>query len=145
MKTETAYHRYKALTYMPKKKPSRKNLIKKLDKLFSLKVRVNGVCELRNLDNVKCGGGLQCAHIITRSRKALRWDFNNALCLCAGHHVYFTHNPDQWAHEVEKFFPDKWWYVQDHKEDMWDKDLDKVLIQLTDWEAIEKKIKKELT
>ena len=50
----------------------------------------------------------------------------NALCLCAGHHVYFTHNPDQWAYEIEKFFPDKWYYVQDHKEDIWDRDLTKV-------------------
>lgn len=67
-------------------KTPRQKIITKLDKLFSQKVRSKGFCE-------RCGkeSNLQCAHIYSRRNKRLRWDFENALCLCAGCHLYWWH------------------------------------------------------
>lgn len=65
---------------------SRKGLIKKLDILFSKKVREIGYCQrCHKTEN------LQCAHIFSRKSKSIRWDFGNALCLCAGCHLYWWH------------------------------------------------------
>jgi hypothetical protein len=43
-----------------------------------------------------CSEALQCAHIITRARRPTRWSSDNAVPLCGGHHVWFTHNPEAW-------------------------------------------------
>src|SRR3990167_8233501 len=85
------------------KKPSRKSIIKKLDRLFSLKVREIGHCQLQGKDTIRCSTQLQCAHITTRGRKALRWDFNNAICICSGHHIWFTKNPNDWVNIIMKY------------------------------------------
>lgn len=67
------------------KKPAR-TLIKKCDVLFSKIVRSKGRCEV-------CGKieTLQCAHIISRKNHQVRWDPDNALCLCMHHHLYWAH------------------------------------------------------
>lgn len=39
---------------------------------------------------------LQCAHIVSRSYHATRWDEYNALALCVGDHKYFTEHPLEW-------------------------------------------------
>lgn len=59
---------------------------KKLDVLFSKIVRSVGRCE-------RCGKTehLQCAHIFSRRHLSLRYDFENAICLCAGCHLYWWH------------------------------------------------------
>lgn len=36
---------------------------------------------------------LECAHIVGRRERAVRWDTDNALCLCFVCHKYFTENP----------------------------------------------------
>ena len=36
---------------------------------------------------------LQCAHIISRKYAQTRTDLDNAFCLCASCHMYFTDNP----------------------------------------------------
>lgn len=61
------------------------------DILFSQIVRTAGKC-------FKCNRttGLQCAHIVSRSYHATRWDLDNAVCLCNGCHVYYTHHPLEW-------------------------------------------------
>lgn len=41
-------------------------------------------------------GSLQWAHVISRRYRAVRWDPMNAVTLCAGHHMYFTHRPLEW-------------------------------------------------
>jgi hypothetical protein len=60
------------------------------DKLFSQIVRSRGRCE-------KCGNSdyskLQCAHIVSRRFANTRCDEDNAFCLCAGCHMYFTDHP----------------------------------------------------
>ena len=112
-------------------KLSRKSLIKKADKLFSLKIREMGVCELQGKDNVRCGGVLQCAHIVGRGRHVIRWNENNALCLCAGHHVYYTNNPEKWYEVISVSFPKKWKISHELMETTWDKDIQKIINALT--------------
>jgi hypothetical protein len=70
------------------KKPSRKSLVAKLDKLVSEKVRSIGKCE-------RCGKTttLQAAHIYSRTYKHLRWDPENLICLCSGCHFWWHLNP----------------------------------------------------
>ncbi len=45
-----------------------------------------------------CGStqSLQCAHIIPRGYRQVRWDSRNAMTLCAKHHVYYEHRPLEW-------------------------------------------------
>lgn len=72
--------------------------IKKLDKAFSAKVREKGACE-------RCGKTetLQCAHIFPRTRYSVRWDYENALCLCYACHIHWAHkNPCEFAEWVIK-------------------------------------------
>lgn len=47
------------------------------------------------------GGSLQWAHIISRRYRAVRWNSDNGVTLCARHHTYFTHRPLEWAAWVE--------------------------------------------
>lgn len=73
------------------KKTKRTTLRNKADKLFSLAIRSVGKC-------ANCGGteNLQCAHVISRSYWPTRWDEDNAVCLDARCHIYFTHRPLEW-------------------------------------------------
>lgn len=109
---------------------TRKSLKKDADKLFSLIVRSKGRCELAGLDNIHCGGVLQCMHIDTRGKHAIRWNEMNAICGCAGHHVYYTNNPKAWDEIVKKHFPKKYKFVEEHQNDIWDKDIEKVIEEL---------------
>jgi len=44
-----------------------------------------------------CSNQLQWAHVISRTYKtAIRWSRDNCLCLCSGHHKYFTDRPVEW-------------------------------------------------
>jgi len=74
-----------------------KSQAKKCDKLFADKVKSRGRCQ-------KCSKKefLQCAHIISRRYKQVRWNLNNAMCLCRGCHLYFTHHPLEWENFVVK-------------------------------------------
>ncbi len=81
-------------------------------------------------DDIHCGGGLQCAHIDTRGKHSIRWNRMNAVCLCGGHHVWYTNNPSAWDKIVKKVFPKKFRYVEKHQSDIWDKDIVKVLLEL---------------
>lgn len=38
----------------------------------------------------------QCAHLVSRSYKSIRTELTNAVTLCRGCHVYFTHHPLEW-------------------------------------------------
>ncbi len=113
------------------KKITRKGLIKKLDKLFSLKVRARGWCQLQGKDRIRCSTVLQCAHIIGRGRHIIRWNERNALCLCSGHHVYYTNHPLEWHEMMLRFYPEQYEDMSNMREETWDKDLDRVLEQLS--------------
>ena len=60
----------------------------KATRLHALITRSFGRC-------MKCGNAhaLQCAHIISRKYARTRTDLDNAFCLCASCHMYFTDNP----------------------------------------------------
>ena len=78
------------------KKPSATTLKNKATTLHAEIVRARGECQ-------SCGEteNLQCAHIVSRSYAATRTDPANALCLCAGCHMHFTHWPVEFARFVE--------------------------------------------
>jgi len=67
----------------------------KKDAVFSdlIRLRVNYTCE--NCGH--CEGGksqaIQCAHIISRKYKLVRYHPDNAFCLCASCHMNFTDHP----------------------------------------------------
>ncbi len=85
---------------------------RKADALFALKVRSRGMCE-------RCGKGrpaqLQCAHIITRSNLHLRFNLQNALCLCAGCHFYWHHEPLECMGWFKAVFSDRAAYLLKEK------------------------------
>lgn len=76
----------------------RKRLIKKCDKLFSQYIRSIGRCEM-------CGKRttLACAHIFSRKNMSVRWDPDNALCLCYRCHIHVAHKePIRFTEFVKK-------------------------------------------
>lgn len=78
-----------------KKRNSRSSL-SAADALFSKNVRARGLCWGQGRTKFDCKGNLQCAHIISRRYRAIRWDEDNAVALCAAHHLYWTHRPLEW-------------------------------------------------
>lgn len=58
---------------------------KKLDDAWSLKVkeRAGFKCEYCGKQNA-----LNSHHVYSRSKKSTRWDVDNGVCLCVGHHVF---------------------------------------------------------
>jgi len=78
--------------------------MKAADRWFSLYIRQrDGYCRA-------CGtaDNLQCAHIISRSYKAIRCDERNAVALCRSCHVYYTHRPIEWEQQVTDWFGDEY-------------------------------------
>lgn len=57
--------------------------IKKLDKIWSEKIRSKERCEICNKSD-----GLNSHHIIGRRNFTLRWELANGACLCSGCHVF---------------------------------------------------------
>lgn len=85
MKRKPVSKGYKAL----RKVKSLKNRLRlQLDIEWSGKVKeiAGGVCEM-------CGktDRLQSHHVFTRSIKSTRWNTDNGVCLCGGHHIFFAH------------------------------------------------------
>lgn len=81
------------------RKQNKTALKKKLDKLFSEKIRSLGFCQ-------KCGTtrNLQCAHIFSRKNLSIRWDEENAVCLCLKDHLYWAHKePVEFSKWVSQF------------------------------------------
>ena len=64
----------------------RRKQIKKLDKLWSLKIRSKGACEICSK-----GEGLAAHHIHPRTKYNTRFDLENGICLCYRHHIHFAH------------------------------------------------------
>ncbi len=57
---------------------------------------------------VACGRdaeGVQCAHIVTRGARYVRWDATNAVGLCARCHYAYTKRPAAWLAFVERTWP----------------------------------------
>lgn len=113
-------------------KSKSKSALKRLaDKLFSEQVRGIGFCQFEfAFPKVKCSQTLQCMHIIGRANHRLRWDRKNAVCGCSGHHMYFTSHPSEFYILIPEMFPTAWNYLLEHRNEMWDKDIQKVLDNL---------------
>lgn len=62
-----------------------KGIDKKLDDAWRelVKLRAGNKCEYCKATNKQ----LHAHHIFSRSKKSVRWDVNNGISLCAGHHV----------------------------------------------------------
>lgn len=91
---------------------------RKLDREFSLFIREVNYCEIRGLDTIRCNGDLQCMHIVGRANRRLRWDKMNAICGCAGHHIYYTYHPFEFYELIKKYFPEKYQYVNEHRNEI---------------------------
>ena len=87
---------------MPRK-ISRKGLKRRADKIFSAWIRSEGYCEW-------CGDvndTLQCAHIFSRRYMSTRYDYNNAVCLCASCHFKAHAQPIEFAEFVKRYLGNK--------------------------------------
>ena len=112
---------------------TRKRLKQIADQGFAAYIRTRGACQAAGLDEVRCNGRLQCAHIEGRGFHALRWDEMNALALCGGHHAFYTARPFFWAMFIAEHFPDQHAYVETHVRDVWNKDLEEVAARWAPW------------
>src|SRR3990167_1736723 len=113
------------------KAKSKSALKNKADKLMSLLVRSIGYCQARIFTKVHCGGGLQDCHIVCRANMRLRYDPINHLCMCAGHHVWFTNNPEALRTFIETSWGSVWKYLQEHKEEKVKTDYEEVIRRLS--------------
>lgn len=48
----------------------------------------------------------------------LRYEPFNKLIGCAGHHVYYTHNPERFIRTVEKWFPERLAKIELHRNEL---------------------------
>ena len=85
----------------------RKGIDFKLDQAWSLlvKLRAGHRCEI---PNCKHKPTLNSHHIFSRKNAAVRWDVNNGLCLCIGHHTMSTKfsahgNPIDFTYFLEEY------------------------------------------
>ena len=86
----------------PKYRAPKQKIEKELDDLWSKVITQKGVCELKGIDGRECKLRLTGAHIISRNYKITRWDYENGICLCWGHHYYYTHHAEEWKMRVDQ-------------------------------------------
>lgn len=97
-------------------KGSKSQLKRRCDKLASAYYRREWpFCELQGKDTINCGGPLQWMHIVGRANLRLRYEPFNKLIGCAGHHVWYTHNPDAYREILRKWFPDRLAEAEAHR------------------------------
>lgn len=94
---------------MPKT-PSKKTLTAKLDNAARAycKSHAGEKCQARGEAGLRCSQRLEWCHLKSRGIKIVRWNPDNALCMCNVHHRYFTQHPDRWYEFVEKKYPGRW-------------------------------------
>ena len=85
-----------------KRRRSRLALRRECDRVFAVAVKDRDGWACR-----ACGSHMhpQCAHLVSRRYHATRWDLLNAVCLCSGCHVRWTHDPIAWEDWCEERFP----------------------------------------
>jgi len=115
---------------MPVKTKSKKNLKKKCDTLWAKIIRSKGYCEW-------CGksGRLNAHHAVGRSNHAVRWDLRNGVTLCVACHFKAHQSPLEFAEWFKRARPEDYEYLMSKKNELWDKDYDKVLEYLNAMEA----------
>lgn len=70
--------------------------------------RDNGVCIAAGIANIKCGPNPQWAHVLSRRHPCLRWEEDNAMTLCGGHHLWWHHEPAMAVDWFMATFPERW-------------------------------------
>lgn len=96
------------------KKPTKSQLKKKAIEAFQRYIRSYGFCQAKGKNKVKCGGSLQCCHIIERSSLPNLFQEMNVLCMCAGHHIYFDRHRFAFIEFLLTYYPEKFKFAQDH-------------------------------
>lgn len=87
----------------------RQRLQKRADKLFSVYIKQRDSRCLRCSSQYR----LECAHIVGRANKRLRYDPMGSVTLCNKCHIEWAHRePDQFKHWIETEFNDRWEYVE---------------------------------
>jgi 5-methylcytosine-specific restriction endonuclease McrA len=105
-RTEARYpkpaKRVKAKPKRIRTKSKRKAKLHDADKLFSQYIRTRDGWACR-----ACGSPEvpQCAHLVSRRYRAIRWNRDNAVTLCQRDHMKYTHNPLAWEAWIEERFP----------------------------------------
>lgn len=63
---------------------------------------------------IRCGsiGNLQWAHVLSRRHKSMRWNPDNAMCLCAGCHLHWHHEPAMALDWFFKNYRERWERLQ---------------------------------
>ncbi len=100
----------------------------KCDAIFSKIIRKRNICE-------RCGSKdwLQTSHIISRRFSATRTDIENAQCLCAKCHRFFTDHPVEFGRWIFKSVGEEHYDALKRKSEAVTKmDWDDELIRLTD-------------
>jgi len=97
----------------------------KCDELWREIIKSGGACEI-------CGQPMRDPHhVIGKKNYALRWDIRNGVRLCFTHHTggnLSAHNDPFWFKNwFKKVRPDDYEYLLKKKNEVWDKDYDKVL------------------
>ena len=93
---------------------------KKADKSFKSFIKARDKYTCQRCLKVGTGQNIHASHIIPTSKgNALRWDLNNAIALCFHCHINWWHkNPLEASEWFKEHFPQKWQYLQAHKEDI---------------------------
>jgi len=76
----------------PKRKPTRRGKVKRLDNAFSIYIRNrdNWTCQTcGSMEKIK----MQCGHLFSRVAYSTRWDENNAYCQCASCNLRHEYDP----------------------------------------------------
>jgi hypothetical protein len=98
------------------KKISITKLKRKADHLFAELIHLRGHCEAAWGDDKACGGGLQTAHVISRSNLTLRYCPDNALLMCTRHHLYWQHkSPLEFSEWFITNFPSQYQFLMREK------------------------------
>ena len=86
-----------------KRRKARKAREKDCDHVFSLLIRTMGDWRCKACDTPF---HLQCAHILSRAYRMIRFDTTNAVCLCRLHHRLWSYpNTVAWEDQVEVWYP----------------------------------------
>lgn len=91
------------------RKPSKKTLKAKCDKLYSELMRSFKECEAEGWEDIPCSPRLDWAHVNSRKYSAVRHSSRNSLALCARHHRHFHDFPRQFSRFITQS-PLQEWY-----------------------------------
>lgn len=117
----------------PKKQKSRGSLRNKTDWLASAYYRAETpYCELKGLDTIQCGGGLQWMHLFSRAILHMRYEPYNKLVGCQGHHLWYTHHPIEWVRILESHFPERLAEAEENRYKYWKVSYDDWIRRFTD-------------